>query len=293
VSGKDTGPAYLLGHSEAELDRLVTQSRFYGELTEEVLVRAGIGAGMRVLDLGCGAGDVSLLLASMVGPTGSVLGVDRSAEFVQFAQERAACAGFASLTFRESDLTDFRLDAPVDAIVGRFVLLFLADPASVLTRLCPFLRPGGLVVFHEMDMTTGRSFPPVPLYQRVMHWIQETFRRGGAQLDMGSRLFATFRQAGLPGPELLLRARIETPPDSPAYAYLAESVRSVLPMAERLGVTTAAEVQIDTLAGRLRDEVVKAQAVLVLPSVIGAWVRIPELSVNPANPTMNPTPPRR
>lgn len=284
MSGKGPGPAYLLGDSEAELERLVTQSRFYSELTEEILVRAGIGAGMRVLDLGCGAGDVSLLLASMVGPTGSVLGVDRSGESVRFAQKRAARAGFPSVTFTEGDLTGFVPDTPVDAIVGRFVLLYLTDPASVLRRLCPFVRPVGLVVFHEMDMATARSSPPVPLYHRAMHWIEETFRRAGAQVEMGSRLFATFREAGLPAPELLLRARVEAPPDSPAYAYIAESVRSVLPMAERLGVTTPAEVQVDTLADRLRDEVVKAQAVLILPSVIGAWVRIPEVGFNAANP---------
>ena len=73
--------AYILGHDPGELDRLIAQARFFGDLTEEVLRRAGVGPGMRVLDVGCGTGDVSFLAARLVGPTGSVLGVDRSADF--------------------------------------------------------------------------------------------------------------------------------------------------------------------------------------------------------------------
>ena len=157
--------------------------------------------------------------------------------------------------------------------MGRLVLLDLADPASALKRLCRFLRPGGLVVFHEMDMTTARCVPPVPLYDRVLYWLTETFRRGGVELDMGSRLFATFRRAGLPPPEMVLRAPIEGTLDSPAFAYVTSTLGSLLPMAERLGVVTAAEVQIETLADRLRDEVARLDAVVILPALVGAWTR--------------------
>src|SRR5262245_15723775 len=186
-------PLYVLGTSEVELQRLIDQSRFYGELTEDVLRRAGICTGMRVLDVGCGAGDVSLLVASLVGPTGSIIGIDRTPECVQLARARVASSQVADATFLEGDLLQLTLSVPVDAIVGRFVLLYLADPVSALRRLSRFGRPGGLMVFQEMDMTAARSAPPVPLYQTVVHWIIETFRRGGVEVDMGSRLFTTFR----------------------------------------------------------------------------------------------------
>ena len=91
---------------------------------------------------------------------------------------------------------------------------------------------------------------------------------------MGSRLFATFRDAGLPAPELLLRGRMEGAPASPAYAYIAETLRSLLPMAERLNVVNAREADVETLADRLRDEVTRANAVVILPLVIGAWARV-------------------
>ncbi len=268
-------PKYVLGHSEGELQRLMNQSRFVGELTEEVFRRAGITTGMRVLDVGCGAGDVSFLAASIVSSTGSVLGVDKSPGSVHLARERAESAGLPNVKFLEADLTTLRLAENFDALVGRFVLLYLADPASVLRTLSDFVRPGGLVVFQEMDMTAERTEPPVPTHDALLGWINETFRRGGVQVNMGSRLFASFCQAGLPPPELLLRARIGGAPDFPGYAYLAQTLRSLLPMAERYGVTTAAEVQIDTIEQRLRDDVLRNNAVLVLPSLVGAWTRVP------------------
>src|SRR3982751_270389 len=90
---------YVLGHSDAELERLMVQSRLLGNLTEQILRQAGLQPGMRVLDLGCGPGDVSFLAASIVGPSGSVRGVDRSHEPIALARERAARAGLTNVTF--------------------------------------------------------------------------------------------------------------------------------------------------------------------------------------------------
>ena len=69
------------------------KGRLLHDLTEDVLRRAGIGPGVRVLDIGCGVGDVSLLAGKLVGPTGLVLGVDRSADSIDIAQRRATEAG--------------------------------------------------------------------------------------------------------------------------------------------------------------------------------------------------------
>ena len=60
-------PAYVLGHSDRELDRLTTQARMFEPFTRQLLLQAGICPGMRVLDVGCGSGDVSFLAAGLVG----------------------------------------------------------------------------------------------------------------------------------------------------------------------------------------------------------------------------------
>ena len=69
-------PGYVLGHSEHELARLSRQGQMFFPFTRQLFDRAGIGPGMHVLDEGSGAGDVSLLVAELVGPEGRVVGVD-------------------------------------------------------------------------------------------------------------------------------------------------------------------------------------------------------------------------
>src|SRR5215211_5695773 len=95
----DSSNPYALGHTNEELERLISQARFFGELTEHFLALAGIQPGMHVLDVGCGAGDVSSLAARIVGPTGSVLGIDRSDESVALAASRATAGGLRNVRF--------------------------------------------------------------------------------------------------------------------------------------------------------------------------------------------------
>ena len=88
---------YVLGTSQEELERLIWQDRMIlRPITEKLLHRAGVSTGMRVLDLGCGTGGVSMLAASLVGPRGSVVGIDQSPEAIALARK----AGFTISIFR-------------------------------------------------------------------------------------------------------------------------------------------------------------------------------------------------
>src|SRR3990172_10323478 len=98
---------YVLGHSEQELERLERQGKIFEVETSEVLRRAGVRTGMRVLDIGCGVGDVSMIAAEMVGPTGSVLGIDNAADALPTARSRAQRAGYDWLGFDEADVYAF------------------------------------------------------------------------------------------------------------------------------------------------------------------------------------------
>ncbi len=265
--------SYVLGHSEKELQRLVAQGRFFGELTASVLQAAGIGAGMRVLDIGCGVGDVSFLAASLVGPSGEVIGVDRSAEAIARATHRATEAGLTNVRFLTQDVADLSLDAPVDALVGRLVLMYFADPAVMLRRLLAWVKPGGIVAVQELDMDGVRSDPNCPLFETAAQRIRETFSRAGYDPRTGLKLWRIFREAGLPAPRMILGARVEAAPDSLIYEQVAEVTRSLQPLTERLGVATAADIGIETLADRIREEAEALGATLVSPSLIGAWTR--------------------
>ena len=134
---------YILGHSAQELARLNAQARLVDPITRRFFQDAGIGAGMRVLDVGSGAGDVALLAAELVGSSGTVVGVDRSPEAVTTAATRATGASLSNLSFLAGDPAQMVFEHPFDAVVGRYVLQFQADPAAMLRRLANHLRPGG------------------------------------------------------------------------------------------------------------------------------------------------------
>ena len=161
---------------------------------------------MRVLDLGCGAGDVCLLAASVVGPSGSVVGVDRSAEAIETARRRAAAMGVTNVEYQMASIEAFLDSEPFDAMIGRFVLMYSADPAMVLERLLPLMKPSGIVAFLEMDMVAARTVPAVAFVGTVVDWLGETFRRGGVPLDLASQVWRIFRAAGLTDSALIVRS---------------------------------------------------------------------------------------
>lgn len=269
-------PDYALGHSDHETARLILQHQLYGPITRQLLLAAGVTRGMKVLDVGSGAGDVALLLADLVGPTGQVVGVDANPAILETARSRARAAGWSNVRFVEGDLADLPIgDDDFHAVVGRWILMYLAEPAALVARLATRLQPGGVIAFQESDLRSGaQTFPPVPMHEQLRTWMAPQDAMAGPAVAMGPQLFATFVDAGLPHPELRLDAPIGGGPRWPGYAYLAESARSLLPFMEQVGVIAPGTIDVDTLEDALRDEVVASDAVQLLPAVVGAWSRV-------------------
>jgi SAM-dependent methyltransferase len=267
---------YAPGYSEEERQRLIEQAGFFGGFTERLLVDAGIGPGMRVLDVGCGVGDVSLLVASLVRPEGAVLGVGNNPLALGHARERVSAMGLTDVDFVEGDIRDLAFDEPFDAAVGRLVLMYLADPAATLRRIAALLRPGGIIAFQELTLTeSGLTYPEAPLLQRTGTLINETFRRAGTEMEMGLKLYPAFIAAGLPAPAMRAERPIGGGPDFPGYRWMAQITRSILPLMEQLGVANAEDIDVETLVERLREEVVGSGGVVAMPTLMGAWARKP------------------
>jgi len=271
---------YPLGYSEQEARRLAEQGALLEELTAAVFQRAGLRAGMRVLDIGCGVGDVSLLAARLVGPQGAVLGIDRADSSVETARKRANVLGVGHARFEQSDLATLDAQQTFDALVGRLVLLYLPDPAATLKRLSRNLRPGGIIAFQEFDMSATSQVPAGELFLAVRKWLLQAFAAAGAELDMGTKLFSTFLRAELPPPEMTAATPIACGPATEGYGYVAAVLRSLLPLIERTGIATAAEIDIDTLALRMREDAIAHERIMFLPRVVGAWTALP--SARPA-----------
>jgi SAM-dependent methyltransferase len=267
---------YVPGRSEEERERLIEQGSILGAFTERLFLDAGIGPGIRVLDIGCGVGDVSLLAALLVMPQGAVVGVDKDLLALGHARERVFASGLANVRFIEGDLRDLTFDEPFDAAVGRCVLMYLADPVEALRRIAGHVRPGGVVAFQEFTLgDLGLSFPRAPLFERTGALLQETYQRAGVDMEMGLKLYSAFIAAGLPAPSMRAERPIGGGPDYPGYHFLAKSIQGALPIMEQLGVATGEEIGIESLAERLRDEAAGLGGVVAWPSLMGAWTQKP------------------
>jgi ubiquinone/menaquinone biosynthesis C-methylase UbiE len=266
---------YPLGYSAHEAQRLADQARVMEELTEDLFRRAGLRPGMQILDIGSGVGDVSLLAARITGSGGAVLGVEKAFSSVEIARRRAAELGLQNISFEECDLAEFATDGMFDAIVGRFVLSYIPDRVRVLRRLAEYLRPGGIVAFQEIDMRQIAQTPPSELFLQVRHWLLEGFAASGTELDMGTRLYATFLQAGLPEPDIMAVQPVAGGSKSSGYDALVQSLRSLLPVIERAGIANIEDIGIDTLAERLRKDATTNDCMLFLSRIVSAWARLP------------------
>lgn len=266
---------YPLGHSSQELDRLTFQGGVFAPFTRQLLTQAGIEPGMRVLDVGSGSGDVSFLVADLVGEGGHVLGVDRSAAAVRRARFRATYREQPNVTFVVGDPAAMNFDRPFDAIVGRFVLMYQDDPVWSLTRIVRHLRTDGVVVFQELDSSVCRSRPAVTAFDEAARWLEEALRGSGAHPELGLEMHSLFLNSGLPAPRMRVDAVASGAAESPVYELLAEAIRSLVPTLQRLNIASPAHVQIESLADRIRNEVITRRAVVVSYGLVGAWARKP------------------
>ena len=276
MSNQTRDAEYTMGRSKGETERLIKQSQLYEDVTRRFFLRSGIAKGMKVLDVGSGAGDVVLTLAEFVGPDGTVIGVDVNPDILKIAQARADAAGFSNIEFIAGDTRTLGLPDDFDAVVGRLVLMYMADPAETLRHLATHLRPGGIVAFQEVDFTPyiAAVHPDTPLANKLIEWGRTVFERSGAHLEMGMDLYKAFVEAGLPEPTLHFEAPMGGPEDWPGYEYLANSFRSLVPLLEAYGITTAEALDVDTLAERIQAEVAAAKRPIMLPPHITAYATL-------------------
>jgi ubiquinone/menaquinone biosynthesis C-methylase UbiE len=273
-SATPSDSTYVLGHADTEIQRLLLQGRLYHDHTEHALRGAGLRPGMRVLDVGSGPGDVSFIAAQLVGPTGTVLGVDASNDVVEFARARAAERGLSTVTFEQATIADIAVDA-VDAVIGRLILMHLPDPVSTLRQLASLVRPGGVIAFCEFDMGAARSIPDSPLSRALIGGIGRSFQSVGLDPAFGTTLHTLFQQAGLGTPQLALAAPVGTANETDAWAYSVEVWRLLYPLAKQLGLASGELEDIDTLLPRMLAQAAAGNAILVLPPMITAWATVP------------------
>ena len=261
---------YALGNTEAEQERLIRQAAWLSAHTERLFREAGIGPGQRLLDLGSGVGDVSLIAARLVGPSGEVVGIERDPSSIARATGRMAEAGFRNVSFTQSDAAQIPRDKSFDAAVGRYILCFLPDPVAVLRSLSQLVRPGGVLAFQEPSWGAfHRQAAPLPLWSAAAALLEETFRRSGANTQMGPQLPRVFQEAGLPPPFT------HTDTLHGAEQWMPDCLHSLHPQMTQLNLSLEPLGDFETLSARLHAEVKAFNATTPLPDLASAWSRKP------------------
>jgi SAM-dependent methyltransferase len=263
---------YQLGHADTEIARLLLQGRLYNGYTEHALRVAGLQPGMRVLDVGCGPGDVSFTAARLVGPSGTVLGIDAAGEVVEFARARAVEQDISTVRFEQTTIADVDVDG-VDAVIGRLILMHLPDPVSALRQLAALVRPSGVIAFSEFDIGAARSVPDSPLARTVVGAIVDAFHAVGLDPAFGANMHTLFARAGLGVPRLTLSAPVGGASDIDVLAYAVEVWRLMLPLAEQAGLVPDELADLDTLLARMQEEVAAHDAIVMMPPMITASTR--------------------
>ena len=261
---------YALGSTDAEHERLIRQAAWLALYTEKFFREAGIGPGQRVLDLGSGVGDVALLLARLVGPSGEVVGIERDAHSIARAAARVSKDGLHQVSFTQGDVSQIPGSKPFDAAVGRYILMFLPNPVAILRSLSGFIRPGGVLAFQEASIGNFlERAASLPLWALGGALAQETFKRSGTTTDMEPVLPQILQEAGLS----VVSTKTEIL--SGAEEWLAGILHSLLPQMRQFDLPFAQLGDFNTLSDRLRAEVAVSNSATPLPALVSAWALKP------------------
>ena len=266
----DDAAVYHLGYSDAEAERLVRQGRYINGMTEHFFRSSGIESGQRVLDVGSGVGEVALILSTLVGRSGEIVGVERDRGSIERA--RARLKGVQNIEFVQADIAAFTHESAFDAVVGRYVLQFLPDPVAALRSLTAMVKPGGIVAFQEASFAAFVALSDhLPLRSKCVRLMRDSAIKAGVHVEMGPELYRAFQDAGLPAPVM----RFDMPLGSdPEFTRLLSDRLLVMVQDRKIDAGSLEALgNLDTLADRLKEEVERSNSVVPWLGLVGASCR--------------------
>lgn len=177
-------------------ERLNLLARVMLPTTSQLLKIVGLRQGMQSLDVGCGGGHVSLLMASMVGAAGRVVGTDTDREILALARRDAEFAKLGNVEFREVDACEGEWHEEYDLVYARFLLSHLSEPEKCLEAMVKACRPKGTVVIEDTDFSGSFCYPTCAAYEKYTELYQNVIYRRGGDSNIGPKLPGMLRKAG-------------------------------------------------------------------------------------------------
>ena len=241
---------YALGADEEETARLRRQSAELRPEAEALLARTGLRAGQLAIDLGCGPSGILDLLATAVGPSGRVVGLDADPAHVEAARQSAAEARLRCVSVLAGDARRTGLPGgEFDLVHARTLLVTVPAPGEVVAEMVRLARPGGWVACQEPDVEYALCYPPLPEWDRLRELFALGFGRYGADPRLGRQVPELLWQAGLERVEVTVHAGCY-PAGHSRRTLVPDLVRSLRPVLIELGL--ASDRELTALDGAVR-----------------------------------------
>jgi SAM-dependent methyltransferase len=254
----------VLATGEAAAYRLHILHDLYERGTLRLLLGAGLRRGMRVADVGCGVGMVTALLAQLVGPEGHVVGIDASGAQLAQARERLARLDTNASFVKASAIDTGLPPGSFDLVYCRFLLLHLPDPERALGEMRSLLKPNGILVCEDGDLTSAGSEPPSSLAAFADLWGRLGPKRG-LDYTLGRRLFQMVLAAGFAAPEIAFNQPVVARGENKRFLEL--SVAEAGPAFVNAGLITAEA--LDRTLAEMRRLTADSTVLAVGNSVLG------------------------
>ncbi|KWZ38265.1 methyltransferase [Burkholderia savannae] len=266
---------YALGHSPIELRRLDFQSEMLKPVTRRLLESARLRPSMRVLDVGCGTGGVSMLAAETVGPTGTVVAIDASDVAIDAATANAEQAGLHNIRFRACGLDQVEGAHSFDVVVARYVLIHQLHAAELIRHAARFVKPGGYLALHEPDFVRKpMSMPAINLWDSVANEILERGKRTFPSSDVAHRMVKLFAAAGLPLPRMSYEVPVDGGTAMKLSSWLAEMLRALSNDPDSTVLANGKRLEFERLSGDLQCEVHESRAQVEFFGQMCAWAQL-------------------
>jgi ubiquinone/menaquinone biosynthesis C-methylase UbiE len=271
LSGADQ---YFLGYRPAEQERLQQQAEQLAEEARRLFERIGVGPGARVLEIGCGPRGCLDLLAERVGPTGKVVGVERSEDSVNRARKLVAERSLGNIEVLHVDARYTGLArSSFDFVTARLVLVNVPAPEEIVAEAAALVRPGGTVAFHEADAVARVFDPPLPAWARLNNVLEAYAKLNGIDSFIGRRVPRLLREHGLV--DIQINPLIYSYP--PGHARRMLSLHFVENLSERLvAQQLISDRELNDLKEDLRRHLENPETLVISHLFIQAWGRKPD-----------------
>lgn len=204
MSADQQNVPYALEMSSTELERLVGNAQLQAPNVIDGFRRIGFPAGSKVVDVGCGPMGALLVLSELVGPQGTVVGLDMDETSLKHARSILDQRGQSNVHLVRANVNEMQTSAvcppgPFHAAYCRLFLVWQRNPAATLHRIASILRPGGYIVAHEplFASPVPKSQPEVPGFDMIFRWLFQMQQSIGASPDVARHYHALCQEAGM------------------------------------------------------------------------------------------------